>query len=962
MPHLSRHLLSSFVLAASLSVGALMGSPAASARGLDALPHKTATTSQTSFVAAMQQALRSEAARTLDANLQQADDFRIQVHTFGNRQVVRVQPVLHGIPVEGADRVLTYKEGLPASYRVTHAAVLQKAGFVLDAGHALEVAHQATPASLLVDPTVENVAGFSKKVYLAVGKRVRPAYKVRVPTLQLRNLQDVWVDAETGVVLRRQAVAKFADGGVVDGGMLDGGMLDGGMSDAGAADAGSGDVDSGVVSDAGAPADAGADTDAGLPPVVDAGPPPAAPTRARVFEWAPAATGVDPTDLVEVDLPGLRPAEVGAPLRGFHVETFNCCKEYVCNDGSAECGIADRRCANDDDDDPITSNISLQVPADFLPIELPTDVIYARVAFCSELPRVRSKEADGDRPAGWFESPVDSTRADNELLGLASEEDTFSEVQVYYTTMQFFLHLRSILDDDTWCLGGDSMQCEADGSPVLGEDGNPVRPFHVATNVLIPELDFNTIGQQLLTGAGQDPGNPVVIDDYQRLDNAAFVPALTGGGIQVPPELETLLEIFNRPYDSNLYFQGANDFSYDGSIVFHEFTHAVVHSFVPGLFSISKDQYGGNAWAGALNEGWADYFSSSYRNDPLMGAYGAQGLNAGELALRNNDNDYTCPRDIVGQVHNDSEPWSGALWDIREHVIDTHGEAAVPDLDAALLLALSQSEDDASFEGAAALAAAAIEDAFDADTRTFAEETFAARGITGCVRLMPLVELDADGEAQIGVKDELHVPGPRDVGLANMAGAPMQFSVEVPAGTSGFQLRWSQSAGGLAGQFTGEGEVPELAVLVHETDQPLTWQYEGADADQAAVYDADDFAVDFVPNDHRASYEGSDATFDVVFDEVDACESRTFVVQMVGTDSSTIAGNITASVTADDEAECASGTPDAGTGEPEPDVPDGCGCNIGGVGVGDADTSPPQPMGLALLVLLGAALRRRRSR
>ncbi|MCP4501865.1 MAG: MYXO-CTERM sorting domain-containing protein [Deltaproteobacteria bacterium] len=936
---------------------AAFSSPVAKgANELQGLPTAPQLAETKDLGASFQEALLSAVGRRIDPELQGADKLKINLHAIGAQQVVRVTPYLNGVEVEGADRILTYRDGSAQSWSRSSAALLEQHQFSKSAEHALLTAHQATPGSLFKDPTVERVNGFAKKVYLAQGKTLRPAWRVRVPTFHLRDLSDLWIDAQTGELLRRQRVALFADGGVLDGGSLDAGVtLDSGVSDAGANDAGE-TLDASVIVDAGA-------ADAGLPVETDAGALPAAPTRARVFQWAPPGTGVDPTLLVEVDLPMLRPAEVGSPLRGTLVETFNCCKEYVCLDGSQECEIDGRRCADDDDEFSIESTLALEVPADILPVAFPSDTIFARTVFCSELPRVRSRPADGDRPAGFFESPVDSTREANELLGLASEQDTFSEVQVYYTTMQIFLHMRAILDDDTWCLGGDSMQCETDGTPTLDENGEPVRAFHVATNVLIPEFDFNTLGTQIFTGAGQDPGNPVIIDDYQRMDNAAFIPALSGSPLEVPPELTALLEVFNRPYDSNVYFQGNRDFAYDGSIVFHEFVHAVVHSFVPSLHSLGKDQYGGQAEGGGLNEGWADYFSASLRNESTMGAYGALGLDVGELSLRNSENTKSCPNDITGEVHDDSEPWAGALWDIRKAVIAAHGESEVIVLDRAVLLSLAQADDDETMERAAERVMTNVETAFDAATKTAAEDAFNAHGILGCVRVVTMVQLGDDGEMQRGTKDFLHIPGPGDISVANLGVAPLQFAIEVPPTATGFALEWAQSTGGLAGQFTGQGEVPVLNVLVVEEEGAVEWRYEGADERTATPYYSNGDAVVFDPADDatKAEYEASNGSFTFYF-EPDECAARRFIVQFISAATSTITTGISATVFVNDQLNCGGVEPgDGGTGtgtdEPEPELPDGCGC---ATSIGDADTSPPQPGFLAVLLLVGAGLSRRR--
>jgi MYXO-CTERM domain-containing protein len=668
-----------------------------------------------------------------------------------------------------------------------------------------------------------------------------------------------------------------------------------------------------------------------------------------VFQYAPdPSAGAVEADLVDVDLTALRPAFVGDYLKGDYVETFNCCKEYVCLDGSAECELEGRRCARPTDNDAIPSELVLEIPTEQFNVPLLPPTLFARSVFCSELPRVRSTTD------GWEETPVDVQREDNDLAGRASEEDAFAEVQAYYATMVFFEHMRDVMGDDTWCLGGNSMQCESDGSPTLGSDGEPVRAFHIAVNSLIPELDFEVLATQLLAGKGSVVTDPLLIEDYQRIDNAAFVPANSGAPIDVPPELNDLLDIFNRDYDSNLYFQGVADFAYDGDIVFHEFTHAIIYSFVPTLGSLWHDKWGAHAQPGALNEGWSDYFSMSFTGDPVTAEYGGQGIIEGELGLRNASAGKNCPDDITGEVHDDSIPWSSALWAIREAVVAAEGAGAVNDLDNALLLALAQAEDNESFEDAAARVLEEVETAFDASLRASAETALENAGVTGCERVHALSEVDADGELVVNPRAVMFMNGPDEIGTSNMAPSTMQYRVDVPANTTAIGLRWRQQNGGI-GQFTQTGDaaaVPRL--LLQEIAGPIEWRYEGAQGDTALPFDADGDPIDFdpldpenngivsTPNNNGISVGNYDITL-----ESDPCSDRTFWLQYVSVSESLRITDLEVQIETAEE-ECVSGEGEGeGEGEPEP-----CACT--------ATDAGPAPFGMLALLGVIALLRRRR--
>ncbi|WP_156161316.1 PGF-pre-PGF domain-containing protein [Methanosarcina sp. 1.H.A.2.2] len=91
-------------------------------------------------------------------------------------------------------------------------------------------------------------------------------------------------------------------------------------------------------------------------------------------------------------------------------------------------------------------------------------------------------------------------------------------------------------------------------------------------------------------------------------------------------------------------------------VVYHEYIHSVVdHVYTTYL------PYEGES--GALDEGWADYFACTVNNNPIVGEgfYVSTGN-----GLRNLNNTYRYPDDIVGEVHYDSQIISGAMWDLRE--------------------------------------------------------------------------------------------------------------------------------------------------------------------------------------------------------------------------------------------------------------------------------------------------------
>ena len=111
---------------------------------------------------------------------------------------------------------------------------------------------------------------------------------------------------------------------------------------------------------------------------------------------------------------------------------------------------------------------------------------------------------------------------------------------------------------------------------------------------------------------------------------------------------------------TDIYFFAAGDV-YESTavlsdLIYHEYTHCVVaHVYTTYLPYVNE--------SGALHEGWADYFACTVNNNSVF----AEGffVSSGS-GLRDLNNTYRYPDDIVGEVHYDSQIVSGAMWDLRE--------------------------------------------------------------------------------------------------------------------------------------------------------------------------------------------------------------------------------------------------------------------------------------------------------
>jgi Zn-dependent metalloprotease len=123
------------------------------------------------------------------------------------------------------------------------------------------------------------------------------------------------------------------------------------------------------------------------------------------------------------------------------------------------------------------------------------------------------------------------------------------------------------------------------------------------------------------------------------------------------------------------YYSGANAFYYNGTmhfgrgnpdygiknmarsadVIYHEYTHGVTDKIYENAGGLPYE-----GQSGAMNEAWSDYFACTQFGDPLMGEW----VMPSQYQRRLNNN-LKYPDDYVGEVHDDSRIYSGALWDFR---------------------------------------------------------------------------------------------------------------------------------------------------------------------------------------------------------------------------------------------------------------------------------------------------------
>lgn len=150
------------------------------------------------------------------------------------------------------------------------------------------------------------------------------------------------------------------------------------------------------------------------------------------------------------------------------------------------------------------------------------------------------------------------------------------------------------------------------------------------------------------------------------------------------------------------YGTGGVDDAEDAEVIWHEYGHSILDNQVPG--------YGTSLEADSIGEGFGDYLAGSLGaqfsggfQDVCIAEWDATSYTSTlPPCLRRLDGTKQYPKDIVGEVHDDGEIWSAALWQIR-------GAISAPRADAVILEHHFLLTPDTSFNQAAnALVTAAI--------------------------------------------------------------------------------------------------------------------------------------------------------------------------------------------------------------------------------------------------------------
>jgi hypothetical protein len=388
-----------------------------------------------------------------------------------------------------------------------------------------------------------------------------------------------------------------------------------------------------------------------------------------------------------------------------------------------------------------------------------------------------------------------------------------TRVSTGYDGEDYDLHVCSVVDAAT----------PVDGSYLYDPDPYPADPARdeddfAAANVywnVHQGLDwFEALGWVPVDGF--DPRLEVTVN--YRVTDLASEPAATDPTQPLAPYRNAYFTGGYEAYGGEwvgarlVFGQGPDtDFGYCADVIHHELGHFVVRSRSGPSWS-PDGPYGPSIRARALNEAYADYFSSAIHGDPLVSEYAA---GDGE-PIRDLTGGETCGASLWGESHYDSLPFSTALWEVRASL--PPGDQ--PAFDRAVLDSLSIIGLGPDFPDAAAavedLAAAALGEAVgDA-----AWAAFEARGIHDC----PPVNDVAVGPEPF--RAGVLVDGAYWWSDAGVVPAPIQYRIDLPDGGAQVRLTFEQSE--LVG-FEPFVSPPEPLGLVGRSGaEPIVWTVQDA--------------------------------------------------------------------------------------------------------------------------------------
>lgn len=405
-----------------------------------------------------------------------------------------------------------------------------------------------------------------------------------------------------------------------------------------------------------------------------------------------------------------------------------------------------------------------------------------------DLEQVAKADANGD----FLYEPTDVPNS------AASKSDPFSEVSIYHHASKAYAFFREL-------------QGDPDAKVVVD------KPLRLIANLQLPK--------GILQGDVTSAANPNL--PLETFQNAFYAPAANGLGA-------VFAQLYGFESGALWFGQGPKrDYAYDGDVVYHELTHAVVEDTL-GLGAWHIDENGAIDAPGAMNEGLADYFSSAITGDPDVGEYAASDFGSTTGVIRTLKNTDGCTN-VIGEVHADSTLFSGGLWEARQSLPE--GDRALFDKSIYKAMRANPGKADVGFDDVAKLFLAVLKTDFPEGEKALAG-TMKTRGVLlasgkGCDRVVSYEGKAVDSpEPRLGFV----APGKQSLGVSFVAPGIIQIKAKTPEGATKVKVSFTSRAGGGGPQSAlgGQGK-PYAPVVLLKVGSAIKWSPEsskGHDAEQ----------------------------------------------------------------------------------------------------------------------------------
>ena len=358
-------------------------------------------------------------------------------------------------------------------------------------------------------------------------------------------------------------------------------------------------------------------------------------------------------------------------IKGKDVQSANTCFAYKCLDGSlnGNCTISQSECV--DDLSSLTKN------RDYFTKSVPFTIDGRSLDYFFDWQA--AGYINNTVFLSWDGAAVGSSRLKKPTDGIwgsdtnfntlngGEQTDSFSELQAFQTFESHSEFFRDLLEDPNFCFIGSGPNCTSSKVNVTGdESGSPIRFF---VNYQQVKVEYKSIMEQVKIGRGKDSSNSIVFTESAPYEDAFFSRGPTPGS-PIDCTVDGCLPISTYPFSHFAFGQNTKyDWALNTCTVFHELGHALVAKFIPQLPGYTWTETGLRSDPGALNEGWSDYFAAIHCGiSNFRTTYNGR-------PRRSLLNSNTCS-DTVGQLHQDSLLFSGALWEVRELISTKFGLGA----------------------------------------------------------------------------------------------------------------------------------------------------------------------------------------------------------------------------------------------------------------------------------------------